>query len=177
MLSEYLFERSGIEKMKHKLFIDMDGVLTDLDKELLKTGKISPEDFQKIKDKTMEGMVFWRIVNESGLKFWSEMEWTANGEKLWNMVSKYDPTILSAYDKKGIYSYEGKKIWIRKNLNNVRSILCFREEKQEYARNGYVLIDDREDNIAEWEQRGGIGILYCDKDFDSIKNKIEKHLI
>jgi len=51
-----------------------------------------------------------------------------------------------------------------------------REEKQKYASQNSILIDDREDNIREWKERGGIGIFYEDKNFDDIKLKIMKYL-
>ena len=163
--------------MKYKIFVDMDDVLTDLHKRLMDTGKIEEDTFQKIKEKSLRDELFWNIVNPGGVEFWSEMEWTKNGKKLWNLILPSNPTILSACNKDGIYTKEGKKIWIKNNLGNVNYILCLREEKQKYAHPNAVLIDDRKDNIEEWEQSGGIGIFYEDKNFDDIKLKIKKYLV
>ena len=163
--------------MKYSIFVDMDDVLTDLHNQIINTGKVGEEEIQKLKQKTMSDEHFWEIVNESGVEFWSKMNWTSNGKKLWNLISPANPTVLSAYSKKGIHIIEGKKIWIKNNINNARHILCLREEKQKFAHPNAVLIDDREDNIDEWEQSGGIGIFYEDKNFDNIKLKIARYLI
>ena len=84
--------------MKYKIFVDMDGVITDLKKEFLSTGKCTEEEFKShISDE-----IFWKITNEAGLEFWSEMEWTPNGKELWNLVLPYSPIVLSACTKDGI---------------------------------------------------------------------------
>jgi len=54
--------------------------------------------------------------------------------------------------------------------------LCLREDKQKYANSNSILIDDRKDNIREWKQRGGIGVLYNYNDFGNIKLKIKEYL-
>jgi len=158
--------------MKYKIFVDMDGVITDLKKEFLSTGKCTEEEFKShINDE-----IFWKIANEAGIEFWSKMEWAPNGKELWNLVLPYSPIVLSAYTKDGIYTKDGKKIWIKNNLGNVKYILCLREDKQKYANSNSILIDDREDNIREWRQRGGVGVLYNHKDFDNIKLIIKEYL-
>jgi len=163
--------------MIYSIFVDMDDVLTDLHSEVLNTGKIDENFIKQLKDKSMSDEQFWKIVNDAGVEFWSKMQWTSNGKKLWNLIFPSNPTILSAYSKNGIHIIEGKKIWIKNNVSNARHILCLREEKQKFAHPNAILIDDREDNIREWEQSGGIGILYHDKNFDIIKLKITRYLI
>ena len=39
---------------------------------------------------------FWKVVEDGGLKFWSEMSWNVGGKKLWKYISQYDTEILSA---------------------------------------------------------------------------------
>ena len=155
----------------------MDDVLTDLHSEVLNTGKIDENFIKQLKDKSMSDEQFWKIVNDAGVEFWSKMQWTSNGKKLWNLIFPSNPTILSAYSKNGIHIIEGKKIWIKNNVDNARHILCLREEKQKFAHPNAILIDDRKDNIKEWQESGGIGIFYEDKDFDNIKMKIIKYLV
>jgi len=166
--------------MNYKIFVDMDDVLTDLHKRLMDTGKLEEDTFDKIEEKSLRDELFWNIVNPGGVEFWSEMEWTPNGKKLWELIFSHNPTILSACNKDGIYVKEGKKIWIKNNLGSlydINYILCLREHKRTYAHHNTVLIDDRKDNIAEWEENGGIGILYEDKNFEIIKLKIIQYLI
>jgi rhodanese-related sulfurtransferase len=163
--------------MRYSIFVDMDDVLTDLHNRLISTGKIKEDTFQQIKEKSLREKLFWEVVNDGGVEFWSRMGWTSNGKKLWNLIYPNRPTILSACKKDGKFMVDGKKMWIKKNVNNARHILCLREEKQKFAHPNAVLIDDREENIKEWEQSGGIGIFYEDKNFDDIKLTITRYLI
>ena len=49
---------------------------------------------------------------------------------------------------------------MKRNLPGAKLILAKRENKQNYVDKSNILIDDRPDNIAEWESNGGIGILH-----------------
>ena len=150
----------------------MDDVITDLRQEFLSGTNYTDQEYkEKVGDK-----LFWHHVNEMGLKFWSKMRWTPNGKKLWKLLLPYNPVILSACNPQGKYVLAGKKLWIKKNLGNVNYILCLRKDKKKYAHSSAILIDDREDNIKEWEQSGGIGILYHDDNFNEIKSKIKEYL-
>ena len=162
--------------MKYKFFLDMDDVITDLHGEIINTGKIKEDIFRKLKEKSISDNLFWKIINKKGVKFWSEMPWTSNGKKLWKLILPGNPTILSAYSKKSVYTVTGKKIWIKNNLGNVKHILCLRKDKKNYAYPSAILIDDRKDNIDEWKKNGGIGILYHNDGFDKFSLKIKKYL-
>ena len=50
----------------------------------------------------------------------------------------------------------------------VKLNLEYSRSKHKYAAPNHVLIDDREDIIKDWEDKGGIGILHT-----STKNTIE----
>ena len=162
--------------MKHKVFVDMDGVLTDLHGAMLATRQLGEDVIRSLEERTISDQIFWKIVNDAGLKFWSEMKWTPNGRKLWNLIAPRKPTIISACKKDGIYAVQGKKLWIKNNIGEAECILCLREAKQMHAHPKAVLIDDREDNIAEWEKSGGIGILYHDAKFEAISVKIREYI-
>jgi hypothetical protein len=159
---------------RFQIYLDMDDVITDLMGSLIGLGMWTESE---IKEKKINQDVFWNTVNKQGVKFWSEMAWTKNGKDLYKLVSKSSPIILSAYKKDGIYTLEGKKMWIKNNLGNLTSFFCQREEKQGYATPISVLIDDREDNIQEWIKNGGIGILYNDKNFYKLYLKIKKYCV
>lgn len=57
---------------------------------------------------------------------------------------------------------EDKKKWVRRLLSkDVVVNTVFREEKPEFCKGkGYVLIDDLDENIEDWESQGGTGILF-----------------
>lgn len=54
-----------------------------------------------------------------------------------------------------------KKEWINRELGDVKAILVKNpKEKQQYANDKAILIDDMEKNIKQWKDSGGIGILF-----------------
>ena len=148
----------------------MDGVLTNLDGAVRKMcGLTSQEVFNKGGEKLL-----FDVFNEGKIDFWSEMDWMPNGYNLWLSIKSYNPTILSAVNDEIPYAKHGKKKWIENNLGYIDHILCLRKEKQNYANKYSILIDDHKNNIEEWKEKGGIGILYKDEAFQEISNIIQK---
>ena len=113
--SDLSFSPEPIEEIK--LFLDMDGVLTDF------TGAC-----EKLGDDMMfwysnDRELFWKKITSAGIEFWSEMSWMPGGRELHGFLrsSGYFPTILSALPgperkKALINAREGKIKWIRKEL-------------------------------------------------------------
>ncbi len=147
-----------------KLFLDMDGVLTDFTCACEMLSEHMMLWYGNDKER------FWRQITSSGAKFWSDMPWMAGGRELHGFLknSGFCPTILSALPgqerKKALSdARKGKIQWLRKELgiqyaNN--AILCFRPEKALQSGASRVLIDDNSENISEWEEAGGTGILH-----------------
>jgi len=149
-----------------KLYLDMDGVLTDFSGACEKLGKHMIHWFDNDKER------FWKRVTYEGPEFWAEMPWMAGGKDLHGFLESYGfcPTILTALPdpergKALTYAREGKVQWLSKELGNQyakNAILCFRPEKSLQSGSSRVLIDDNSENIHEWEEAGGIGILHED---------------
>lgn len=147
-----------------KLFLDMDGVLTDFTAACEKIG--GNMMFWYSNDREL----FWKNITSAGIEFWSEMSWMPGGQELHGFLrnSGLCPTILSALPgperkKALINAREGKIKWIRKELGTSyaeAAILCYRPEKALQSGFARVLIDDNSENIREWEEAGGIGILH-----------------
>ena len=74
-------------------------------------------------------------------------------------ISKYKPYLLSAPSMNYSSRY-GKKLWVQENIPGTKLILAKRENKRDYANRKSILIDDRTDNISDWNAAGGIGILF-----------------
>lgn len=145
-----------LNKIKYQIFCDLDGVLVDFYKgyEQL-TGKNIRGTYSSTKE-------FWNPINEKGESFWSELEWLIDGRYIWNKISKYNPTILTA---SGYHptSPIGKKQWMSKHLPNIDcEIVVSKKEKQHYSGKNKILIDDHYENIQQWETKGGIGIYHFD---------------
>ncbi len=63
-----------------------------------------------------------------------------------------------------------KNRWVRKYIDPTVVVTCTYSGSQKgaFAKEGYVLIDDRPKNLAAWEEAGGIGILHTSAE-DTIK--------
>lgn len=103
--------------------------------------------------------------------FWADLPWKMNGQKLWGFVSKYNPAILSRPQDE--FSIKGKLIWLSQRLNPPPAKIILETNKYIYANPASILIDDYEVNIALWEQHGGIGVFYDEKNITSVINTLE----
>jgi len=147
-----------------KVFLDMDGVLTDFTGSCERLGEHMMFWYTADKER------FWRHITAAGTGFWSDMPWMAGGKELHYFLksSGIHPTILSALpnpDRKIalVNARKGKLDWLKKELGTSyanNAILCFRPEKALQSGTSRVLIDDNSDNIREWEEAGGTGILH-----------------
>ncbi len=138
------------------LYCDLDDVLVDWQTPF----------FSKYPELKISPSIFTKIV-ELGEPFFSNLPWTKDGKNLWSHINRYRPKILSAA---AILHFEvepeivkGKLNWISNNLGKEyvdTAIICHRNEKNLYSGYNKILIDDNNQNIKEWEEKGGIGILH-----------------
>ncbi len=155
-LLQFLFEQ-GLEHQLPHVYLDMDGVLVDLERGSIDVhGKLlndvpKPERWDKIN----------AIKN-----FWKELNWMPGAKKIWDFLKPYTPSIMSAWTKHDPNSPKGKEDWLKAHvgrLSRSRINLVMRADKKRFARDGRtgapnILIDDHPKNIGEWEANGGIGI-------------------
>jgi len=159
------------EKTSYKIYCDMDGVLTDFSGDFIKLAKqVGETDISERDDvpnnaaaryeKIHGTEAFWKVVEDGGLKFWSDMSWNPGGKKLWSYISKLDTEILSAPSKRVLQTcIKGKKMWCAK-LGSPKIHFRSKDKKREFANKNSILIDDLKSNILEWNSSGGIGILH-----------------
>jgi len=163
---QYLVESDG-----YKVYVDLDGVIVDFVKGVKDRFDIDMNDHNQWDDFKKEN---WDKVTSLGPKFWSDLPWTKDGKQLWNYVKEYNPVILSAYPKNPggkEQALSGKRDWLSHHINsNVakQALLVRSEEKKKWAGDKAILIDDRKDNIQQWINAGGIGILHRNSN-DTIK--------
>ena len=165
-----------VETPKYKIFCDMDGVLTDFETQfhtkLNQVGKdyYPMKDIQKVeKPKDFEkifGMEeFWKCIDGVvGVGFWVGMDWMPQGRELWDFISPYNPQLLTSPSKNNT-SRLGKNLWVKNNLNpKPRVNFAYSADKQRYANENSILIDDKKSNIKEWIAKGGIAfrVKGCD---------------
>lgn len=141
---------------KPKLYIDLDDVLADFSGGFERSFGVSIEEF----DRTCEGKTKDRLLLQlkGDQLFWENLEFTKNGEILWNYLKYFKPIILSSPVKDRACNL-GKMEWVRKNLGDDVPIIL-EEDKSKYSKEGSILIDDYSKNIEEWRALDGEGILY-----------------
>ena len=141
-----------------KIYCDMDGVLTDFDKQF--TDSISVWNTKKFIEKN--GLdEFWKEIDGKGVGFWVGMKWMEDGKTLWEyLVENHQDVELLSSPSRSEHSRLGKHLWVRNHKLGVKLNLAYSKNKQKYAASNHILIDDRKDNIEDWESKGGIGILH-----------------
>jgi 5'(3')-deoxyribonucleotidase len=138
-----------------RLYIDLDGVITDFNQQL---AKLLDKKLERSWDFGNDPKV-WKKIDEAGEGFWKSMEWMPEGKELWDAAKKYNPIILTAPSRHQS-SWAGKRAWLKENLPKVPYIIESKKEK--HADKDSVLIDDREKNIKKWRDAGGIAIHHKD---------------
>jgi len=137
----------------YEIYCDLDGVLVNFIKGYYElTGRDITGAFHT-------DAKFWEPIDKAGVNFWFNLEWTPDGKELWDYIKKYNPKLLSSPSRQ-VDSRIGKAKWVEKELPGVHLILRSAEKKQEFADPNSILIDDRESNIEQWRQSGGIAILH-----------------
>ena len=156
------------EVTQYKIYCDMDGVLTDFSGDFMKLARNAEKSVSERDDvpnnaaaryeKLHGSEAFWKVVEDGGLEFWSDMSWNPGGKKLWRYISRHDVEILSAPSKRVLQTcIKGKKMWISR-LGNPKIHFRSKDKKREFANKNSILIDDLKSNISDWNASGGIGI-------------------
>jgi len=155
----------------YKIYCDMDGVLTDFESRFEHFAGMSPKEYEN--KKGIAG--FWHLIDvQVGVKFWIGMPWMPQGEQLWNFIKPYKPDLLTSPSRDN-GSRLGKNLWVKNNLNpKPRVIFAYSADKQRYANNKSILIDDKKSNINQWASKGGIAIRCKNGDVGHVINKLKE---
>ena len=146
--------------MKHRLFLDMDGVLADFDRAAVeKAGIIYPVDESK------DGLKEFRRKIYAVDEFFFNLEPMPDMMELVMGTAHLDPIILTGVPRDPSV-VDQKKRWGEKYLPTLPMICCKSEEKilraKELCTNGEipVLVDDWEKYRHLWIEGGGVFILH-----------------
>lgn len=153
----------------YKIYCDMDGVLTDFQKRFEHFSGMSPKEYEN----KYGTAAFWNLIDvEVGIKFWADMDWMPEGERLWNFIQQYNPDLLTSPSKDN-GSRLGKNMWVRNHLSpQPKVIFAYSKDKQRYSHSNSILIDDKKSNINEWAAKGGIAIRCKDGNVDHVIEKL-----
>lgn len=145
--------------MTYRLYVDLDGVLVDFDKQMERIGysRTVVETDKKAKAR------FWHDVGRMahrGYTFWEDMDPMVDAFELWDYIKHREPEILSATGHVG-NAVKEKHVWVKRHLGEVTTHLVSKSpDKAKFAMPHHILIDDRAKSIDPWVAAGGIGILH-----------------
>jgi 5'(3')-deoxyribonucleotidase len=159
-------------KTKPRLFLDADGVLADFDEGVRRLLGMSPREFEA-KHGRRE---FWRRI-ASASNFYARLPKMPDAEVLFDSVRHLKPTILTGLPI-GNWAAPQKVEWAAEHFPGVPIITCMARDKHKHMHAGDVLVDDRENHRAAYEEAGVIFVHHKNaedtlrqlaKIFDSVK--------
>ena len=169
LLKDLLKEEEEKSALQVQCYVDMDGVLVDMDagfKEL--SDGLAPREYEEKNGKSS----FWKLIGNKP-NFWIDLKPTPDAKILWDFIKENfknpPPVILSAGQGSSIV--QQKTAWIRKHIDpTVKVIIASAgSKKPEYIRNTpgrvtHVLLDDTQKNIDVWDNVAlhRIAILHTD---------------
>ena len=156
---------------KYKIYCDMDGVLTNFEERFEHYSGMHPQEYEKSKGLA----AFWNLIDvEVGVKFWIGMPWMPQGKRLWEFIQPYKPDLLTSPSRDNA-SRLGKQLWAKNNLNpKPKVIMAYSKDKQRYANENSILIDDKKSNIEEWIAAGGIAFRVRKGDISDAINGLKE---
>ena len=162
--------------MASRLYVDMDGVLVDFVKGAEHYFKITLaiNNRQGVKGSEFvalwEGPKGWRQLKKDWPTFWMDLDPEPFSSQLLKIVLPHHPAVLTAIPKGWPSSVTGKRIWCQRHMPgwgrhpHEEFHAVDRSYKRRYAKQAdgtpNLLIDDFDKNITEWQNAGGIGLLY-----------------
>jgi hypothetical protein len=150
------FDRHG-----NTLYLDMDGVVADFDKFVF--GNLSLNNIKRND---------WMDQISRIDHFFLKLEPTPYAYRLYRLACSVADNVefLTAFPSRRHFptAKEDKIDWVRKHFGDDIKVNFgpYSKDKWKHARPGDILIDDRPDNIADWNEVGGNGILHHYEDYD-----------
>jgi len=170
------YDKRPLAPQLTKIFLDMDGVITDFNKRI---NEILKSKYQTTKE---EYKNIWPIVEQEGESFWEDMEWTPWGRELYNFCTNLTPTYLLTSPSNSPASASGKMKWVYRELKTRDFIIA--PPKWVLATPYHLLIDDTPKKIDKFNQCGGHTILFTQKHIvdnvklsELLKNQIKEIVI
>ena len=152
-----------------KLYVDMDGVLSNFEKGCKDifdwpNKELGKEDISSFLGLTKRD--FWKKIDSYGEKWWAELEQEEWFDELLEVINFYDSNwkILSS-PSRSPYAASGKILWLQKRFGHdfKRFHITPAKNKCDLANRQSVLIDDNDDNCREFREKLGYSVLFPTK--------------
>jgi len=138
-----------------KLFLDCDGVLADFDSGARAVlGGMTPAQFEARHSRRE----FWQRLARTP-DFYATLPLMPDAQQLFDAVAHLRPTILTGLPM-GTWAAPQKVEWAERHFPGTPIITCMARDKYRYMQKGDVLVDDREDHRAKWEEAGGVFVTH-----------------
>ena len=131
------------------LFLDCDGVLADFDAAATALLGMPAQDFQDAHGKSE----FWRRLARAP-DFYGALPLMPDARLLVDAVTHLNPTILTGLPM-GNWAAPQKVRWAAEHFPGVPIITTMARDKFRHMTGADVLVDDRADHRAAWEEAGG----------------------
>lgn len=159
-----------------RVFCDMDGVLVDwTEGALIEFDQPSRYEIPVEKQRSwdwidhyldVDGKELWGRIDQNP-HFWENLPKLPYADELVrSLLSNFDQSDIDILTTPSMsdYCYTGKREWLRRNFPD-QYLWSYRNfnplvKKQDLARPGYLLIDDKPSNCEKWREAGGVAILY-----------------
>ena len=161
----------------------MDGVLADFDSMRPNNSDLNHPTEELSPEKRKAKEQFWLDV-EQDRDFWANIPVMKNVEQMLNVAKQYSECFVLSKAPSAKHFINGEKYvrfiedekqkWILKHLGNFfdkKHIIICNGAKGELIKptRTDILVDDRHENINEWESHGGSGVLFTNA-VDTVKS-------
>lgn len=159
VFSANIIEVSGIDYIMKKIYLDMDGVLSDFHKRFVDLFGHHPNEVKGSFTKSSQWKTF--VENDN----FATLDWFEGGQDLLKYLQDFDVPVEILSSSGGDMYYEEiaeqKTRWLRNNkIYFPVNIVPGKRFKKDYADPRHILIDDTERNIVEFIEAGGLAILH-----------------
>jgi 5'(3')-deoxyribonucleotidase len=131
-----------------RLFLDCDGVLADFDEGARRLFDMDAGAFEAAHG----SREFWRRI-AAAPNFYGSLPEMADARRLFDAVAHLEPTILTGLPV-GNWAAPQKVEWATEHFPGVPIITCIARDKAKHMHPGDVLVDDRENHRAAYEDAG-----------------------
>lgn len=131
-----------------RLFLDADGVLADFDEGVRRLLGAYPRDYERRHGRGS----FWKHL-ATAENFYARLPEMGDARLLFDGVKHLKPTILTGLPL-GRWAAPQKVEWAAEHFPGVPIITCMARDKHKHMHSGDVLVDDRENHRAAYEEAG-----------------------
>lgn len=145
-----------------KIYLDMDGVLSDFEKQF---GGLYGEDALKNRERKLWTTQWPDFIQK---RQFEQLPKFPGADQLLLFIKTIPNIQVEILTSSGGLKHheevkEQKKVWLKKyGILYKPHVVPGRSHKKKYAKNNIILIDDTQDVIQDFNRAGGIGILHKD---------------